>query len=107
MTKMLTAQRRGDNAWFEEITSELKNNASLTNEDLEKIITNAIAEYVAETIDVTQLVEIVFLLENTKVKLTPDMTNIIADLSLLQQHQSDTKFVYNILIDVLRKITKD
>lgn len=107
MTKMQLTKKVGDTTWFEETIANLKTNTSLTVDGLEKIITNSIAEYVAETITISQLVEIVFLLENTQVELTPDMKNIIADLSHLHQHKSDKKFVYNILIDVLRKITKE
>ena len=78
----------------------------MSTEDIERIITDTIADYVIGTIGILNLLEFTDTLKKSKAKLTPDLKYIAEDLSELHNYKSDKQYVHNILIDVLRKVTK-
>ena len=96
----------GDTRWFKQSLEVLKNDPSLSAKDIERIITDTIAKYVIGTIGVIDLLEFTDTLKKRKAKLSPDLQYIADDLSELHNYKSDKQFVHNILLDVLRKVTK-
>lgn len=104
MNKSRSLQLSDGALWTEEILDNLTNNKSLLEEDIEKAITDAIAGYVSEIIDLPMLLEIINALKESKVKLTQDLKYIISDLSEISK-TTDHEFIHNILIDALRKVT--
>ena len=95
-----------DTRWFRQSLKVLKSDPSLSTEDIERIITDTIADYVIGTIGVLDLLEFTDTLKKSKAKLSPDLKYIAEDLSELHKYKFDKQFVHNILIDVLRKITR-
>ena len=95
-----------DTRWLQQSIETLKKNSSLSTKNIERIITDAIADYVIGTIGIFQLLEFSDALKNCKTKLTPDLKYIAEDLSQLHQYKSDKQYIHSILIDVLRKIKK-
>ena len=93
-----------DTRWFKESLEVLKSDPSLSTEDIERIITDTIADYVIGTIGVIDLLEFTDTLKKSKAKLSPDLQYIAEDLSELHNYKSDKQFVHSILIDVLRKV---
>lgn len=95
-----------DVSWFRESIETLKNDSSLSEEDINRIITGTIAEYILGSIGVIDLLEFADSLKNCKAKLNADLKYIIEDLSQLHHYKSDKQYIHNILIDALRKVTK-
>ena len=74
-----------DSRWFEQSIEVLKKDSSLSPKDIERIITDTIADYVIGTIGIFQLLEFSDALKNCKAKLTPDLKYIAEDLTLPHQ----------------------
>ena len=89
--------------WATNTIQQLKSNQDLPLEFIEVVITEAIAEYVADTIDLAVLIEIVYAVKPSKVKLTPDLKSIVTDLMYLSRTH-EPEVVNKTLIQALKKV---